>query len=70
MVFGDHGRRADDNITIRDNRVPLMVRLAGQAEGVAVAGTVDLLKLHDLTLEILAGRVTTAEQVAAILGTM
>jgi arylsulfatase A-like enzyme len=65
MVFGDHGRRAADYITVRDNRVPLMVKLAGQAEGVAVPGPVDLLKLHDLTLEILAGRITTADQVIA-----
>ena len=64
MVFGDHGRRADgDAVTIRDNRVPWLVKLAGSSEAVSSSQPADLLRIHDLTLEILSGRIVTPEQV-------
>ena len=65
MVFGDHGRRADgDAVTIRDNRVPWLVKLAGSSEAVSSSQPADLLRIHDLTLEILAGRIVTHDDVA------
>ena len=66
MVFGDHGRRSHlDNETIADSRVPFIVKLAAQSEGVSYAPPVDLLRVHDLTLEILAGRIETAAELTA-----
>ena len=61
MVFGDHGRRSHaDGESIADPRVPFVVKLAGQSQGVTVLrAPVDLLRVHDLTLEILSGRVST-----------
>ena len=60
MVFGDHGRRSHaDGESIADPRVPFVVKLAGQSQGVAYSAPVDLLRVHDLTLEILSGRVST-----------
>ncbi len=66
MVFGDHGRRSPHNgMTIHDPRVPFLVKLAGQSQGATYTTPVDLLRVHDLTLEILAGRITTVDQLAA-----
>ncbi len=66
MVFGDHGRRSKRNgMTIDDPRVPLIIKLAGQSEGMDYTAPVEALRVHDLTLEILAGRITTVAQVAA-----
>jgi Sulfatase len=65
MVFGDHGRRSHaDGESIADPRVPFVVKLAGQSQGVAYAAPVDLLRVHDLTLEILAGRVSTTSDLS------
>ena len=65
IVMGDHGRRSpDDGMTIHDPRVPFIVKLAGQSEGSTYTPRVDLLRVHDLTLEILAGRISTAREVA------
>ena len=68
MVFGDHGRRAHDLRSIADKRVPFVVKLAGQSQGVRHTAPVDLLRVHDLTLEILAGRVVTTSDLVAWLG--
>ena len=66
IVLGDHGRRSPDNgMTIDDPRVPFIVKLAGQSGGVTYTRRVDLLRVHDLTLDILAGRVTTTDQLTA-----
>lgn len=63
MVFGDHGRRSLlDNETIADPRVPFIVKLAGQSEAVSYTAPVEVLHVHDLTLEILAGRITTVDE--------
>lgn len=63
MVFGDHGRRSKRNsMTIDDPRVPFIVQLAGQSEAVSYNPPVDLLRVHDLTLELLAGHITTVGQ--------
>jgi hypothetical protein len=60
MVFGDHGRRSHaDGESIADPRVPFLVRMAGQSQGMTYRAPVDLLRVHDLTLEILSGRVST-----------
>ncbi len=56
MVFGDHGRRSHaDGESIADPRVPFVVKLAGQSQGVAYPAPVDLLRVHDLTLESFPG---------------
>ena len=67
MVFGDHGRRAHD-LTIADKRVPFVVKMAGLSQRVWSTAPVDLLRVHDLTLEILAGRVVTTSDLVAWLG--
>ncbi len=65
MVFGDHGRRSHaDGESIADPRVPFLVKMAGDTQGVPYAASVDLLRVHDLTIEILAGRVTTVNDVS------
>ena len=65
MVFGDHGRRSHvDGESIADPRVPFLVKMAGQSQGVRYSAPVDLLRVHDLTLEILSGRVSTADDVS------
>jgi len=64
IVLGDHGRRAPDGMTIDDARVPFLVKLAGQCRGVTYTPRLDLLRVHDLTLEILTGRISTANDVA------
>ena len=61
IVLGDHGRRSPDGMTVHDPRVPFIVKLAGESRGVMYTPRVDLLRVHDLTLEILAGRVTTTD---------
>ena len=69
MVFGDHGRRSHrDGESIADKRVPFLVKMAGQSQGVTHTGPVDLLRVHDLTLEILSGRVVTTGELVAWLG--
>ena len=69
MVFGDHGRRSHrDGEAIADKRVPLLVKMAGQSQGVTFSDPVDLLRVHDLTLEILSGRVVTTSGLVAWLG--
>lgn len=66
VVFGDHGRRSPGNgMTIADPHVPFLVKLAGQSQGIAYSTPIDLLRVHDLTLEILAGRITTVDQLMA-----
>jgi len=66
MVFGDHGRRSPvDGESIADPRVPFLLKLAGQSQGMTYGGPVDLLRVHDLTLEILAGSVTTTNGLVA-----
>ncbi len=60
VVFGDHGRRSPDNgLTIEDPRVPFLVRLPRQDDAVAYDTPLNLLLVHDLSLELLAGRVQT-----------
>ena len=63
MVFGDHGRRdRGDGEAIADRRVPFLVRLAGDSRAAAHAAPVDLLRVHDLTLDVLSGRIETTGQ--------
>jgi hypothetical protein len=70
MVFGDHGRRsASDGESIADRRVPFMAKLARQSRGVTYQASVDLLRVHDLTLEILSGRIVTVEDLVTWLET-
>ena len=60
VVFGDHARRSlDDGMTISDPRVPFLVRLPRQGAAVAYAKPLTLLVVHDLALELLAGRLQT-----------
>jgi hypothetical protein len=66
LLFGDHGRRTlRDGVSIADPRVPFIVKLAGQHRSMAYASPVNIVLVHDLTLALLAGRVTTAGEVAA-----
>jgi hypothetical protein len=62
VVFGDHGRRAEGN---RINRaaVPLIVKLAGGTAPARYEAPFNLVLVHDLTLAMLTGRITTAAQV-------
>ena len=60
---GDYRRADGDAVTIRDNRVPWLVKLAGSSEAVSSSQPADLLRIHDLTLEILSGRIVTPDQV-------
>ena len=53
---------------IADKRVPFVVKLAGQSQEVAHTAPVDLLRVHDQTLEILAGRVVTTSDLVAGIG--
>jgi Sulfatase len=69
MVFGDHGRRSHkDGESIADKRVPFLIKMAGQAQGIAYPAPIEVLRVHDLTLEILAGRVVTTSDLVAWLG--
>ncbi len=66
LLFGDHGRRAlRDGVSIADPRVPFIVKLAGQHRSIPYTSPVNIVLVHDLTLELLAGRITAPEQVAA-----
>jgi hypothetical protein len=64
FVFGDHGRRAEGN-RIDHPAVPFIVKLAGQAAPARYEAPFNLVLLHDLTLAVLTGRLTTPEHVAA-----
>jgi hypothetical protein len=64
IVFGDHGRRdPPGSHEIADPRVPFIVHLPGTGSGTRLDAPLEVLRVHDLTLEILAGRVTTIDQV-------
>lgn len=64
IVFGDHGRRAPPGShEISDPRVPLIVHVPGSGRGTRLDTPVEVLRVHDLTLEMLAGRVTTIDDV-------
>jgi hypothetical protein len=66
LLFGDHGRRTfRDGVSIADPRVPFIVKLAGQQRSVGYTAPFNVVMVRDLTLELLAGRITTAGQVAA-----
>ena len=64
IVFGDHGRRdPPGSHEIADPRVPLIVHLPGTARGARLDTPIEVLRVHDLTLELLAGRLTMLDQV-------
>lgn len=64
IVFGDHGRRdPPGSHQIADPRVPFIVHVPGSERGTRLDTPVEVLRVHNLTLEILAGRVTTLEAV-------
>jgi hypothetical protein len=66
VLFGDHGRRVfRDGVSIADPRVPFIVKLAGQRQPLAYEKPFNLVLVHDLTIELLSGRMTNAQQVAA-----
>jgi hypothetical protein len=47
-----------------DRRVPVLVKLAGQQSPISYAKTFNTIVLHDLVLEIFAGRIRTAPELA------
>lgn len=64
IVFGDHGRRdPPGSHQIAEPRVPFIVHVPGSGRGTRLDTPVEVLRVHDLTLEMLAGRVTTLEAV-------
>ena len=64
IVFGDHGRRdPPGSHEITDPRVPFIVHVPGTASGTRLDTPLAVLRVHDLTLEMLAGRVTTTDDV-------
>ena len=64
FVFGDHGRRAEGN-RIDHPAVPFIVKLAGQAAPARYEAPFNLVLVHDLTLAVLTGTLTTPEHVSA-----
>lgn len=66
MVFGDHGRRsAGDGMSIADPRVPFLLSLGAGSGPVSYDRPLDLLRVRALTEALLAGRLTTLDQVIA-----
>jgi hypothetical protein len=66
VLFGDHGRRAAaDHSVIAHPAVPFMVKLAGTHRPLAYEPAFDAVLVYGLTLELLGGRITTPEGVAA-----
>jgi hypothetical protein len=66
LLFGDHGRRTfDEGVSIADPRVPFIAKLAGRREPLAYSHPFNVVLVHDLTLELLAGRIESAGQLAA-----
>jgi hypothetical protein len=65
IVFGDHGRRdPPGSHEIADPRVPFIVHVPGShVGGTRLDAPLEVLRVHDLTLEMLAGRVTTLDDV-------
>jgi hypothetical protein len=64
IVFGDHGRRdPPGSHEIADPRVPLIIKVAGDSRAVRYAAPLEALAVHDLTLELLAGRLTSVADV-------
>ena len=71
MVFGDHGRRSHaDDESIADRRVPFLLKLPQSSVPVLYEERLDLLRVHDLTLDILAGRIATMEQLLGWIDSM
>lgn len=64
MVFADHGRRSlADGVSVAHPEVPLFVKLAGSNPGETYAAPFNAILVHDLTLELLAGRLTSTADV-------
>ena len=64
VVFGDHGRRdPPGSHEIADPRVPFIIKVAGESRPVRYDDPLEALAVHDLTLELLAGRVTSLADV-------
>lgn len=64
IVFGDHGRRdPPGSHEIADPRVPFIVKVGGDSRAVRYDAPLEALAVHDLTLELLAGRVTSLTEV-------
>ncbi len=63
MVFADHGRRSlADGVSVAHPEVPLLVKLAGSSPGQSYGAPFNAVLVHDLTLELLAGRlISTAD---------
>jgi hypothetical protein len=70
IVFGDHGRRdPPGSQQVADPRVPFIVKLPGESRGVQVNSPVEVIRVHDLTLEVLAGRLQTLDSIFEWLST-
>ena len=66
IVFGDHGRRnVSDDSRIAHPTVPLLVKLPGRQVPHLYTSPVSLAILRALSIDILAGHVTTSDEVAA-----
>lgn len=60
IVFGDHGRRdPPGSHEIADPRVPFIVKAGSDTHAVRYDAPLEALRVHDLTLELLAGRLTS-----------
>jgi hypothetical protein len=66
IVFGDHGRRdPPGSQEIADPRVPFIVKLAGESRAVRYDAPLQVLRVHDLTLDLLAGRLRSMADIQA-----
>jgi len=66
MLFADHGRRSlADGVSVAHPEVPLLVKLAGSTVGQEYPAAFNAVLVHDLTLELLAGRLHSTADVVA-----
>ena len=64
MVFADHGRRSlADGVSVAHPEVPLLLKLAGSNHGQQYRAAFNAVLVHDLTLELLSGRLRTTGDV-------
>jgi hypothetical protein len=64
ILFADHGRRSlADGVSVAHPEVPFFLKLAGSYPGQIYARPFNAVLVHDLTLELLAGRLATPADV-------